>query len=83
MQVMCRASIHYESFYKETGIRFREFFANELDHLQPMEADGLLLMLDDRLAITDLGRLFIRNIAMVFDQYLAKKKSARPFSKTV
>ncbi|NBC27293.1 MAG: oxygen-independent coproporphyrinogen III oxidase [Bacteroidetes bacterium] len=83
MQVMCRASIHYESFYEETGIRFREFFANELDHLKPMEADGLLLMLDDRLAITDLGRLFIRNIAMVFDQYLTKKKRGRPFSSTV
>ncbi|CAN5390561.1 hypothetical protein BH23BAC3_BH23BAC3_17170 [soil metagenome] len=83
MQIMCKASISYVEFAAETGLNFKELFSDELDRLKPMEADGLVLLLDDRLSITDRGRLFLRNIAMVFDGYLQKKTLGKTYSKTV
>ncbi|MBN2234414.1 MAG: oxygen-independent coproporphyrinogen III oxidase, partial [Opitutales bacterium] len=38
--------------------------------LAPMETDGFLTISDDGLQVTDLGRLFLRNIAMTFDAWL-------------
>lgn len=83
MQIMCRAAINYDDFNGVTGLNFPEFFAEELDRLKQMEADGLVLLLNNQLKITDRGRLFVRNIAMVFDEYLRKKNHKPAFSKTV
>ncbi len=83
MQVMCKASINYDEFAEETGINFMEQFSDELERLKPMEADGLVLLLNDRLTITDRGRLFLRNIAMIFDEYLKEKTHKVSYSKTV
>jgi len=38
----------------------------------------------DALQVEPLGQLFVRNVAMVFDRYLASKRSDTPiFSRTV
>jgi len=47
-------------------------FAPELARLAELEADGLLTLAPDRLAISPKGRLLIRNVCMVFDDYLGK-----------
>ena len=83
MQIMCRATINYDEFARKTGLNFNYTFIDELETLQPMEADGLLLLLDNRLKITDKGRFFVRNIAMVFDEYLKTKNHRNTYSKTV
>lgn len=83
MQIMCNVSIRYDEFTAETGLDFKELFSGELERLKPMEADRLVLLLNDRLRITDRGRLFLRNIAMVFDGYLKKKTHQISYSKTV
>lgn len=83
MQIMCRASVIYDDFKSETGLNFTDIFAKEIDNLQSMEADGLLLVIDDQLVITERGRLFLRNIAMVFDEYLQNKTVSKTYSKTV
>lgn len=49
--------------------------------LQSFEADGLITLQGNRLTVTPLGRLFLRNIGMVFDTYL--KQGDGKFSKTV
>lgn len=55
-----------------------------LDALAPLEDDGLVRRRDDGLDVTPLGRLFLRNIAMAFDGYLARHDSgARAFSRTL
>ena len=43
----------------------------ELASLAPFAADGLVKCNADGLEVTDVGRLFIRNIAMCFDNTLA------------
>ena len=53
-----------------------------LESLADMEADELVVLSDDRLLVTDLGRLVIRNIAMRFDAY-QKTGSEQRYSKTI
>jgi oxygen-independent coproporphyrinogen-3 oxidase len=52
------------------NIRFDEYFAKELQRLQPMQEDGLIEISADDIYVTTKGRLLIRNICMVFDAYL-------------
>ena len=56
-------------------------YAAERVALEPLIADGLVRLQDHRVEATDLGRIFVRNIAMVFDPYLASNR--RKFSRTV
>jgi oxygen-independent coproporphyrinogen III oxidase len=53
--------------------------------MQPFIDDGLVRLSPDEISITPLGRVFIRNVAMLFDPYLEKQRMAeRPlFSKTL
>jgi coproporphyrinogen III oxidase-like Fe-S oxidoreductase len=51
--------------------------------LQPFEAEGLIVAgKTDEYFVTDLGRLFLRNLAMPFDQYLPKQSGVN-FSRTI
>ncbi len=50
---------------------FEHHFARELQSLSDLEADGLVRRVPGGLEVTDAGRLFIRNIAMRFDNTLA------------
>jgi oxygen-independent coproporphyrinogen III oxidase len=50
--------------------------------LEDLEADGLVKCTRDQLEVTELGRAFLRNVAMVFDQYL-KRPDKNMFSRTV
>jgi len=71
MRVMCDLSLDYAAMSQRLGIRFTEHFAAELEALAPLEADGLVRRKPGSLEVTDTGRLFIRNIAMCFDNTLA------------
>ncbi len=82
MRLMCDLGLDYPAMSKALGINFKEHFAKEIASLDEMEADGLLVKTPEGIAITDLGRLLIRNIAMKFDEYLPKQTERR-FSKTI
>ena len=71
MRVMCDLSLDYAAMSQKLGIPFAEHFAGELAALAPLEADGLVKRSPGGLEVTDTGRLFIRNIAMCFDNTLA------------
>jgi oxygen-independent coproporphyrinogen III oxidase len=57
-------------------------FSAELRALEPLAADGLVTREGRRLRVTPLGRLFVRNVAMVFDAHLGGE-GARLFSRAV
>jgi oxygen-independent coproporphyrinogen-3 oxidase len=82
MRVMCDLSLDYAAMSEKLGISFEEHFAEELDALAPFEADGLVRLFPGGLEVTDTGRLFIRNIAMCFDNTLAPANERR-FSRTI
>ena len=65
------------------AIDFHEHFAPELRDLEPMEEDGLLKMSGDSFTVTPSGRLLLRNIAMVFDEYLQKAEEKPRFSRVI
>jgi oxygen-independent coproporphyrinogen-3 oxidase len=52
------------------GIAFESYFADALERLKPLEADGLVRLEPGRIRVTSQGRLLLRNIAMCFDRYL-------------
>ena len=80
--LMCNFVLRFEEFENRFQASFLETFAEEVRSLPSFQADGLLQQRADSLVITSLGRIFIRNIAMVFDAYLRSPKGAT-YSKTV
>ena len=83
MRLMCDFALTYEPFETEFNINFKEHFADGLADLQEMVTDKLVELRDDGLTVLPAGRLLIRNIAMVFDEYLQKKKEGSNFSKVI
>jgi oxygen-independent coproporphyrinogen-3 oxidase len=84
-KLLCHTLIRKTEIAQEFGITFDDYFSAELAHLETVAADGLVALNRDEIRVTWLGRIFIRNIAMVFDAYLEKQKlDSRPlFSKTL
>ena len=74
-QLMC-------NFWVDLGEDAPSYFALELERLRAFEADGLVVRTGTQLELTPLGRLFMRNVAMVFDAYLGWAERTR-FSQTV
>ncbi|MBN1403235.1 MAG: oxygen-independent coproporphyrinogen III oxidase [Opitutales bacterium] len=69
MRVMCDVSLDYAAMSALAGVDFKTHFAPELAAMDEMEADGLLKRHEDRLEITPIGRLLVRNIAILFDRH--------------
>ena len=82
MRTMCDLSLDFAAMSQKLGINFEQHFARELASLAPFEADGLVKRTPTGLEVTDGGRLFIRNIAMCFDNTLAPAGERR-HSKTI
>lgn len=77
MRAMCDLALDYAAMSTRLGINFAEHFAPELAALAPFEADDLVRRTPTGMEITDAGRLFIRNIAMCFDNTLAPTTERR------
>lgn len=71
MRVMCDLSLNYAAMSRRLGINFAAHFRRELESLAGFEADGLVRRTAEGMEVTGTGRLFIRNIAMSFDNTLA------------
>jgi len=82
MRVMCDLSLDYAAMSQRLGFNFASHFERELDSLSAFEADGLVKRSPSGLTVTDTGRLFIRNIAMCFDNTLAPANE-RKHSRTI
>ncbi len=82
MRLMCDMGIDYAAMSLELGIDFAEYFKIELESMEDLEFDNLITRDESGLAVNEVGRLFIRNVAMRFDRYLSKTKERR-FSKTI
>lgn len=81
-RILCDLSLDFTELSRELGLDFAGHFAKELEALEPFQADGLVRRAPGGLVVTDSGRLFIRNIAMCFDNLLAPV-GEKQHSKTV
>ncbi len=83
--LMCRMRLDLE----ELGARFGRcdlvaHFAPEWERLAPLAAEGLCALGPGTVEVLPTGRLFLRHMAMVFDQYLTHGTETKPrFSQTV
>ena len=83
-RIMCDLELDKTAFGREWGINFDTYFADGLDDLMDMQADGLVKLDTDKVRVTETGRVFLRNIAMAFDNYLHQQATDKPrYSKTV
>jgi oxygen-independent coproporphyrinogen-3 oxidase len=84
-RLLCHTVIVKDEISKQFDINFDEYFAPELARLKTPEADGLVVINGKEIRTAWLGRIFIRNLAMVFDPYLEKQHlDSKPlFSKTL
>jgi oxygen-independent coproporphyrinogen-3 oxidase len=84
-RLLCHTVIPKREIGEQFGIDFDQHFAPELKLLEAPREDGLLTMDGDEIRSTWLGRIFIRNLAMLFDPYLEQQQlAAKPlFSKTL
>lgn len=71
MRVMCDLSLDFAAMSQKLGIDFESHFAAELAAIGPFQSDGLVERTPGGFTVTDSGRLFIRNIAMCFDNTLS------------
>jgi oxygen-independent coproporphyrinogen-3 oxidase len=83
MALMCQGSVLFESVEVSHLIDFRQYFAQELQTLQDMQAQGLVTLDDSGIHVTELGWFFVRGVAMVFDKYLQADRNRARFSKII
>ena len=76
MDIMCSLKVNYGNY----GVDFKSVFADAMAGLEDFRKDGLVELFDDRFEVSNLGRLFLRNIAMLFDNKLGGGKR---YSKTL
>ena len=81
MELICHFEINISSLEKRYSIKFANYFASSLEKLSEMQNDGLIEMKNDSLKVLDKGRILVRNICMIFDNYL--ESSDAKFSKTI
>ncbi|MGE0266824.1 MAG: oxygen-independent coproporphyrinogen III oxidase [Candidatus Omnitrophota bacterium] len=81
--LMCHFKLDKPEFQKRFGQSFDEYFDEERAHIQNCLQDGLIEADNRVIRVSDLGKIFIRNICMGFDFYLRKQKLNARFSRTV
>ena len=83
MALMCQGSVLFESVEVSHLIDFKSYFAAELGHMRAMADEGLVVLDDSSIQVTELGWFFVRGVAMVFDKYLQADRNRARFSKII
>jgi oxygen-independent coproporphyrinogen-3 oxidase len=71
-KLMCDFALDLRDLAARWDVDVGARFAPELARLADLARDGLLTMTPDRIDVTPKGRLLVRNICMVFDDYFGK-----------
>jgi oxygen-independent coproporphyrinogen-3 oxidase len=83
-QLMCNMHIHWQELAERLGIsltRLKNAITYDSKELKKFEADGILILTEKGLDMTEIGTLFIRNVAASFDPLT--NTQSKQFSKPV
>ncbi|MFH1279635.1 MAG: oxygen-independent coproporphyrinogen III oxidase [Candidatus Eisenbacteria bacterium] len=87
MELMCNFGVMAKDVSEAFGIDFSRYFEKEMAELAEPDGakdQGFVDVSEEGVQVNPLGRLFIRNVCMIFDPYMRKKRDGRPvFSRTV
>jgi oxygen-independent coproporphyrinogen-3 oxidase len=84
--LLCHTVVKKREIEAQFGLRsFDEHFANAIGRLPQLIDDGMVVADAEEIRVTTMGRIFIRNVAMLFDEYLDKRAPDAPkiFSRTL
>jgi oxygen-independent coproporphyrinogen-3 oxidase len=82
-RIICGLELNFDHISNKHSIDSREHFALAIESLEPLADDGLVVMDNYRIMVTERGRFFLRNICMPFDSYLAEPGDRPVYSRTV
>ena len=83
MKLMCDFELDMNEVSVKYNISFKRYFEWGLNNLKTFQNDGLVKIENEKITVTDMGKLLIRNIAINFDKYLEKKEDTAKYSKTI
>jgi oxygen-independent coproporphyrinogen III oxidase len=81
MSIMSGNRLDKDAIAQRYKISFDDYFAEEIQGLQLLEADGLVDLSSQHISVTEIGRLLVRNIAVVFDAH--QKTRERTLSRAI
>lgn len=81
-QLICHFYLDFSVVEKAYHIVFKDYFSDVFPQLELMAKDGLIIMEDHAIAVQSTGRLLIRSICMLFDNYLTEQTTQR-FSRVI
>jgi oxygen-independent coproporphyrinogen-3 oxidase len=82
-KIMCDFELDFNSVESLFNIDFKKYFRVALEGLNEFILDGLVEIQHDKLTVTQMGQLLIRNIAINFDGYIERKEDIARYSRTV
>lgn len=82
-QLICNFKLDYAPFEQQYGIDFKTHFAEDLELLAPLTADGLIEIGEKGLQVSPVGHLLIRNICLCFDTYSRQQARRQQFSRII
>jgi len=80
-RLMCQFQLDKNEFKNKFDVEFDDYFSVLKSDIKALQIQNLITEKKALLTVTELGKLFVRNVSMVFDAYL--KSGHREFSKTV
>jgi oxygen-independent coproporphyrinogen-3 oxidase len=83
MALMCQGRVLFESVELAHLVDFKTYFATEMQALAAMQDQGLVILDESGVQVTELGWFFVRGVAMVFDKYLQADMNRARFSKII
>lgn len=83
MALMCQGELQYESIELAYMIEFKSYFEHELEALKDLENNGMVVLEETGIQVTDFGWFFVRAVAMLFDRYLQTDRNRARFSKII
>ena len=81
--IMCHGRVDFARFEAAYDLDFSEHFAPEIHQLEIQAEDGLLELDEEGFVVTSEGRLLLRAVAMVFDEYLQTASMQPRFSRVI
>ena len=84
-QLMCNLRLEWQALVARFGVEALHVLERAWPELLALQDEGMLRLTERALEVTELGQLFVRNVAMCFDRYLhhAQDDDAPRYSRTV
>jgi oxygen-independent coproporphyrinogen-3 oxidase len=85
-RLLCHCVLKKREVERDHGLAsFDETFRSAIARMPRLVEHGMVVVDEDEIRVTTMGRIFIRNVAMLFDAYLEKRAPGEPqvFSRTL